>query len=155
MAVGDAYVFPGFLTPVLTLLFFQSHRQLFSHASAEVRGENTPERKVASTWDRTHNHQVMSPTRSPLSHPGGYFNKRLSIFPGELHGSVSIAQDLITGGLWSDPRLSEDWWQSLQQDSFHSYRYPLFRQWLYGKAARGLERILCRELVKRTLGKHG
>ena len=71
MAVGDAYVFPGFLTPVLILLFFQSHRLLFSHASAEVRGENTPERKVASTWDRTHNHQVMSPTRSPLSHPGG------------------------------------------------------------------------------------
>ena len=71
MAVGDAYVFPGFLTPVLTLLFFQSHRLLFSHASAEVRGENKPERKVASTWDRTHNHQVMSPTRSPLSHPGG------------------------------------------------------------------------------------
>ena len=73
MAVGDAYVFPGFLTPVLTLLFFQSHRLLFSHASAEVRGENTPERKVASTWDRTHNHQVMSPTRSPLSHPGGSY----------------------------------------------------------------------------------
>ena len=74
MAVGDAYVFPGFLTPVLTLLFFQSHRLLFSHASAEVRGENTPERKVASTWDRTHNHQVMSPTRSPLSHPGGLWS---------------------------------------------------------------------------------
>ena len=66
MAVGDAYVFPGFLTPVLTLLFFQSHRLLFSHASAEVRGENTPERKVASTWDRTRNHQVMSPTRSHM-----------------------------------------------------------------------------------------
>ena len=76
MAVGDAYVFPGFLTPVLTLLFFQSHRLLFSHASAEVRGENTPERKVASTWDRTHNHQVMSPTRSPLSHPGGFHTKQ-------------------------------------------------------------------------------
>ena len=77
MAVGDAYVFPGFLTPVLTLLFFQSHRLLFSHASAEVRGENTPERKVASTWDRTHNHQVMSPTRSPLSHPGGLSNLKI------------------------------------------------------------------------------
>ena len=70
MAVSDAYVFPGFLIQVLTLLFFQSHRLLFSHASAEVRGESTPERKVASTWDRTHNHQVMSLTRSPLSHPG-------------------------------------------------------------------------------------
>ena len=42
-----------------------------SHASAEVRGENTPERKFVSTGYRTHNHQVMSPTRSPLSQPGG------------------------------------------------------------------------------------
>ena len=39
MAVGDAHVFPGFLTPVLTQLTFQSHQLLFSHASAEVRGE--------------------------------------------------------------------------------------------------------------------
>ena len=31
----------------------------------------TPERKVASTGDRTHNHKVMSPTCSSLSHPGG------------------------------------------------------------------------------------
>ena len=35
---------------------FQSHRLLFSHASAEVRGENSPERKVASNGDRTYNH---------------------------------------------------------------------------------------------------
>ena len=66
MVVGDAYVLIGFLTQVLTQLFsFQSHRLLSSHASAEVRGENTPERKVASTRDQTHNHQVMSPTCSP------------------------------------------------------------------------------------------
>ena len=89
MAVGDAYVFPGFLTPVLTLLFFQSHRLLFSHASAEVRGENTPERKVASTWDRTHNHQVMSPTRSPLSHPGGFnFDENGSKFSKRVENTV-------------------------------------------------------------------
>ena len=37
MAVGDAHMFPGFLTLVL---FLQSHRLLFSHALAEVRGEN-------------------------------------------------------------------------------------------------------------------
>ena len=37
MAVGEAHVFPGFLTPVLTLLSFQSHRLLFSHAFS--RGE--------------------------------------------------------------------------------------------------------------------
>ena len=71
MAVGDAYVFPGFLTQVLTQLSLQSHRLLFSSASADVRGENTQERKFALTGDRTHKHQVMNPTRSPLNHPGG------------------------------------------------------------------------------------
>ena len=49
MAVGDAHVFPGFLTPVVTKLSFQSHRLLFSHASAEVRGENT-KKKVHLKW---------------------------------------------------------------------------------------------------------
>ena len=73
MAVGDAHVFPGFLTPVLTVISLQSHQLPFSHASEEVRGENTPERSFASTWSRTHNHQVISPTRSPLSHPGGAY----------------------------------------------------------------------------------
>ena len=62
--------FPAFSHQYLHNLSFQSHRLLFSHASAKARGENTPERKVASTRDRTHNHQVMSPTRSPLSHRG-------------------------------------------------------------------------------------
>ena len=57
MVICDAHVFPGFLTPVLTVLSFQSHRLLFSHALAEVRGENTPERKFASTGYRSHNHQ--------------------------------------------------------------------------------------------------
>ena len=64
IAVGDAHVFPGFLKPVLTQLSFQSHRLLFSHASAEVRDGNMPERKFASTGYRTHNQQVMC-------HPGG------------------------------------------------------------------------------------
>ena len=71
MAVGDAHVFTGFLTPVLTLLSFQSHRLLFTHASAKVRGENTPERKFASTGSPVHNHQVMSATRSTTSQQGG------------------------------------------------------------------------------------
>ena len=36
MAVGDVHdVFPGFLTPVLTQISFQSHRLLFPHASEE------------------------------------------------------------------------------------------------------------------------
>ena len=61
--------FLAFSNQYLHNFSFQSHRLLFSHASAEVRGENTPEKKVASTGDRTQNHQVMISTRSPLSHP--------------------------------------------------------------------------------------
>ena len=60
MAVGDAHVFPGLLTPVLTQLSFQSHRLLFSHVSADARGENKKETRF-----QTHNHQVMCPTHSP------------------------------------------------------------------------------------------
>ena len=61
MVVGDTYLFPGFHIPVITKLTFQSHKLLFSHVS-EVRGENMPQRKVASTRYRTHNRQVMSQT---------------------------------------------------------------------------------------------
>ena len=37
MAVGDAYVFPSFLTPVLTLLFF--HKPLTTFLTCFCRGE--------------------------------------------------------------------------------------------------------------------
>ena len=67
---------------------FQSHRLLFSHASAEVRGENTQERKAASTWDETPNHKVMSLTRSPLSFPG------LVAYHGQGHLSRSRVQKI-------------------------------------------------------------
>ena len=76
IVVGDTHVFPGFLTPVLTQLSFQSHWLLFSYASAEVRGENMPERNFASTGYRTHNHQFKSSTCSPLCYQGGYLESR-------------------------------------------------------------------------------
>ena len=41
------HVFPGFLTPVLTRLFFPKPPTTFLTCFAEVRSENTPERKVA------------------------------------------------------------------------------------------------------------
>ena len=44
MAVGDAHVLPSFLTPVLTQLYFRSHRVLLPHAFAEVRGQSMPEK---------------------------------------------------------------------------------------------------------------
>ena len=74
MALVAHMCFLAFSHQYLLNFSFQSHRLLFSHASAEVRGENTPERKVASTGNRTHNHQVMSLTRSPLSHLVGAVN---------------------------------------------------------------------------------
>ena len=48
------HIFPGFLIPVLTTFLSKAT----DYFSAEERGENTPERKVTSTGDRTHNHQV-------------------------------------------------------------------------------------------------
>ena len=54
--------------------FLSKATDYFSHrddALAEVTGENTPNRNFASTGSRTHNHQVMTPTRSPLGHSGG------------------------------------------------------------------------------------
>ena len=71
MVISWRSMSPGFLTPLLTQLSFQSHRLLSSHALPQVRGENTLDRKFHSTGPLTHNHQAMTPTRSPLSHPGG------------------------------------------------------------------------------------
>ena len=68
-------MFPGFFTRVLTQLFFPKQPTTFltrfCSGERQKKKKKTPERNVASTGDRTHNHQIMSPTRSPLSHPGG------------------------------------------------------------------------------------
>ena len=70
MVVGDTCVSWLSHTSNNTTFLSKATDYLSHNASEEVRGENMPERKVASTGDRTHNHQVMSPTCSPLSHPG-------------------------------------------------------------------------------------
>ena len=77
-------MFLSCLTPVRTQLSFQSHRQLFSRASAELRSEHTPERKFASTGSRTQNHQVMSPTWSLPSQRGR------AVFVGNVLGSYPL-----------------------------------------------------------------
>ena len=70
MAVSDAPVFPGFLTPVLTQLSFQIHQLLFSNTSGEVRSKKNARKNVRLNLHRTHNLLVMSPAHSSLSHPG-------------------------------------------------------------------------------------
>ena len=76
MAVGDAYVFPGFLTPVITQLFFPKPATTFLTCYCRGESENSPDRKVFSTVDPTNNHQVMSLTCSPLSHLGRALYRR-------------------------------------------------------------------------------
>ena len=54
--ISYAHVFPGFLTPVLTLLSFQSHQLLFSHALAVVkicRKESLPQPGLELTTTRS------------------------------------------------------------------------------------------------------
>ena len=71
MVVSDVHVFPGFLTPVLTQLPFQSHQLLFSHAS-EMSGENTPDKKIClnrvSHSQLPGCHESDTLTTEPLSH---------------------------------------------------------------------------------------
>ena len=69
--VGDANVFPGFLTPVLTQLFSPKPQDNFLTCFCRGERRKYAERKVASIRDQTHNHQLMSPTCSSLSYPGG------------------------------------------------------------------------------------
>ena len=73
----------------------------------------------------------------------------------ELHSSVGSVADLRTGGFWFDPRLGQYSFRGLMiviATGFISFlfnRCPLFRQWFCGKAAIGLERMLCGLLVKK------
>ena len=53
MAVGDAYVFPGFLTPVLTLLFFPKPPTTFLTCFCRGERQKYAGRKVSSTGDQT------------------------------------------------------------------------------------------------------
>ena len=124
MAVGDAHVLPGFLTPVLTQPSFQSHRLLLSHASAEVRGKNTPERKFVSIGYRTHSHQVMSPTRSPLSHPGGALTQTHAQYINTAQNpnvfSVTASQVAIWDGR---DKVAASYWHFLLFQTMLSYSF--------------------------------
>ena len=70
-AVGDTHVFPGFPHTSTNTNFFPKPPTTFLTCFNKGESENSPKRNFASTGSRTHNHQSMSPTRSPLSHPGG------------------------------------------------------------------------------------
>ena len=73
--------------------------------------------------------------------------------------SVGMLQDLRTGGRSYDLRLGQYYFRGLMiaiaTGSFLSQRCSSFPQWFRGKAANGLERILCGVLDKRTPETHG
>ena len=74
--------------------------------------------------------------------------RHLSQPNAEPHSSVGSIADFRTGGHWFNPWLGQYSFRGLMiEDSFLSHDCPLFRQLLCGKAASGLERILCRVLV--------
>ena len=80
----------------------------------------------------------------------------------DITGKITICSiaDLRTGGHWFYPQLGLYSFRGLTiviATGFIplSHGCPLFQQLLCGKATSGLDRILCRVVVKRTTGKHG
>ena len=92
MAVGDAYVLPGFLTPVLTQFFFPKPPTTF--LTCFCRGERRKYAGKKSSLNRGSNSQppVMSPTRLPLSHPCG---ARLSLLSCRSSGNSMDRHNLF------------------------------------------------------------
>ena len=66
-------MFPGSLTQVLTQLFFPKPPTNFFTCYCRGERRKYAGKKFRLIGDQTHNNQVMSPTHSPLSHPGGVY----------------------------------------------------------------------------------
>ena len=86
MAVGDAHVFPGFLTPVLTQLFFPKPPTTFLTCSC--RGER---RKNAGKKVRLN--------LGSNSQPPGHESDRLTTDPPSRRRSLSLFYSKATQGL--------------------------------------------------------
>ena len=76
------------------------------------------------------------------------------------HSSVASVEDLRTGGCWFGPQAQPIFFSRIDNshlDRIHGSITPAhcFDDGCVGKAANGLERILCGVLFKRTSEKHG
>ena len=65
------HAFPGFLTPVLTQLFFPKPPITFLTCFCRVARRIYAGKKSRLNRGSNSHHQVTSPTCSPMSHPGG------------------------------------------------------------------------------------
>ena len=88
-----------------------------------------------------------------------FVTKSINIMQRLAHSSVGSVADLRTGGRWFDLQLGQYSFRGLMIVIATGF-IPLSplsvvsTKKKYAKAASGLERILCRVLVKRTPGKH-
>ena len=120
MAVGDAYVFPGFLTPVLTLLFFPKPPTTF--LTCFCRGERRKYTGKKSRLNRGSNsqppgHESDTLTTEPPGRAwphGDHLNK-----PGR--GSLGDATHIKYQSSMSS---------SLREDDFHRFCSFFFSFWL-------------------------
>ena len=91
MAVSDAHVFPGFLTPVLTPISFQSHRLLFSHAFSKGErrkhaGKKVPLNRISNSQPPGHESDTLT-TEATRAGQNGRTDEQMnklyaSTFPG-------------------------------------------------------------------------
>ena len=113
MAVGDAYVFPGFLTPVLTQLFFPQPQTTFLTCFSRDERRKYAGKKVRLNWvlnsqPPDHESDTLA-TRLGLFH----FDTVQSLSSGNgsvsvyIHSSVGSVADLRTEGRWFDLRLGQ------------------------------------------------
>ena len=89
MAVGDAYVFPGFLTPVLTQLFFPKPPTTFLTCFCGGERLKYARKKSRLNWglnSQPPDHESDTLATEP---PGqGHINNRLSIVTGVCQTSI-------------------------------------------------------------------
>ena len=154
MAVADAYVFPGFLTPVLTQPFFPKPPTTF--LTCFCRGERRKYAGKNVRLNRGSNSQPPGHESDTLTtEPPGRVTDKLNLLNtrSSTKCSVVCVEDLRTRDRWFErparpilfPRTDDS-----HCDRNYSSLTTVFC--FCGKAASGLERTLCGVLVKRTHG---
>ena len=149
MVVGDAHVFPGILTPALTQLSFQSHRLLFSHVFCRAERRKYAGKKVRLYRGSNSQPPALSPTHSPLSHPGGAYNT--------IHALVSILsmdkswltslKDIVYQYSTNVTQTSQNAWFKRVKDEKHHNKFRML------KARRLVEKKWTHEEKTRAISK--
>ena len=121
------------------------------------------EKKIIQTYSKLHNSLPPRPAQSGHGIMMAYYSSyviHFKLYSAEPYGSVGSVANLRQGGRRFDPRLGQYSFRGLMTarhcDRIHSSLTAVrcFDNGC-GKAASGLEGILCGVLVKRTPGNHG